>query len=264
MGGGIYCGDGAAPTFRDCTILGNTGTLGGGGVYCDGNTFPLFTGCTFFGNDAPTGAGLEILNNSFVTIENTIIAFNDRGEAVHCGATSGAQLYCCDLYGNTGGDWIGCIGGQLGSNGNISADPIFCDSDADDLHLGESSPCAPEQNPSCGLIGAWEVNCHYTDVAELPPIESVLQLSIPSPFPVGASIRYRLAPGASAAPVILNIYDSGGKLVRSIVSQRPAAGTHTITWDGTDRIGRAVQSGAYYCRLTQGAAQDVQSIIVVR
>ncbi len=51
-------------------------------------------------------------------------------------------------------------------NGNFSADPLFCgDLNPDEPYtLHTESPCAPENNPECGLIGAWGVACGLTAI----------------------------------------------------------------------------------------------------
>jgi hypothetical protein len=78
---------------------------------------------------------------------------------VHCGGTSAITLTCSDLYGNAGGNWTDCIADQLGQNGNIFADPLFCDVAADNFTLSSNSPCAPDNSNGCGLIGAQDVGC---------------------------------------------------------------------------------------------------------
>ncbi len=102
-------------------------------------------------------------------VYNTITAFNNASAAggVACHHETGlphpndghAELYCSDVYGNAGGDWVDCIWNQGGQNGNFSADPLFCDPDNGDFGLRSASPCAPQQNPDCGLIGAHDVGC---------------------------------------------------------------------------------------------------------
>jgi hypothetical protein len=67
-------------------------------------------------------------------------------------------IACSDLFGNAGGDWIGCIAGELGTNGNIAADPLFCHTDVGSLAIANDSPCAPAQS-ACGLIGAVGPEC---------------------------------------------------------------------------------------------------------
>ena len=99
------------------------------------------------------------------SFENTIIAFSRWGAAV-AGAGTLPILACCDIYGNEGGDWVGVIEDQYGINGNISADPLFCDPENGDFTLHEDSPCAPftPPNEECDLIGAWPVGCEVTAI----------------------------------------------------------------------------------------------------
>jgi hypothetical protein len=89
-------------------------------------------------------------------MEETVIAFNNGGEAFECDH-AGARLFCCDVYGNEGGDWMGCIDGQVGSDGNISANPLFCDPQNGDLRLRADSPCVASD--SCGWMGPWRTGC---------------------------------------------------------------------------------------------------------
>jgi len=72
---------------------------------------------------------------------------------------SSLDLSCNDVYDNAGGDWAGEVGDQTGLNGNISANPLFCDTALGDYHIFSTSPCAPYNN-SCGvLMGALGVGC---------------------------------------------------------------------------------------------------------
>jgi hypothetical protein len=96
--------------------------------------------------------------------ENSVIAFGTGGAALESYGDD-ATLTCCDLYGNEGGDWVGNIADQFGESGNIALDPRFCDADGGDWSLAEDSPCAPEANPACELIGAWPVGCGPTAIA---------------------------------------------------------------------------------------------------
>ncbi len=150
-----------------CTFAGNTATGGGGGgaMYCGNNTSLVLVNCTLSGNAATgggsCGGGVLVDWNSNIAMENTIIAFSTAGEAVCCSPGCSATLSCCDLFGNAGGDWVGCVAAQFGLSGNISLDPLFCNAANNDFTLHSTSPCAPfsPPNPECDLIGAWPVGC---------------------------------------------------------------------------------------------------------
>jgi hypothetical protein len=68
-------------------------------------------------------------------------------------------LTCSDVFGNSAGDGVGCGSGHAGVSGNLSADPRFCDPGGGDCSLHSDSPCAPLNNPACGLVGALGVAC---------------------------------------------------------------------------------------------------------
>jgi hypothetical protein len=156
-GGGLQC-DGGAPAIDACTFLHNEAD-DGAAIACVGGS-PTITSCTLSGNTGRAGAaGVACGDGAGATIDRTILAFAIQGPAVSCSGSGAAQFSCSDIYGNAGGDWVGCIAGQLGVDDNIAADPIFCDRLFGDYTLTDTSPCAPDQNPACGLVGAWPVGC---------------------------------------------------------------------------------------------------------
>ncbi len=113
-------------------------------------------------------------------MDKTIIAFSIEEEAVCCGAGSSVISTCCDIYGNEGGDWVGCIAGQDSINGNFSADPLFCDPANSDFTLDIASPCLPGNHPNgedCGLIGALGQGC-----GEIMVSFDINPRSCPNPF----------------------------------------------------------------------------------
>jgi len=117
----------------------------------------------------PNGCALDCFQASPV-IENSILAFGTSGSAVRCWSSLYVPAFsCCDIYGNAGGDWDGNIANQLGANGNICADPLFCDRQGGDYRLQAGSPCAPwsPPNPECDLIGAYPVGCGATPTQDV-------------------------------------------------------------------------------------------------
>ncbi|MCK4773241.1 MAG: hypothetical protein KAT30_00595, partial [Candidatus Krumholzibacteria bacterium] len=119
------------------------------------------------GDDGTTryGGGIYALPGSNVWISNSIFYRNsarNEGSAIYCEPGASVTLVCSDVYGNSGGDWVGCIADQDGINGNFCEDPLFCDPTSGDFTLDRSSSCLPGNHPSgedCGLIGALEQAC---------------------------------------------------------------------------------------------------------
>jgi hypothetical protein len=156
----------SAATVEGCVIVQNLATqYPGGGVFCSVNSSVRIVRCTIAQNSAMSWGpgGVASWLSSSVQIEHSIIAASLKGEGVGCDETSTATLMCSNVIGNAGGDWIGCLEGQLGVNGNISADPIFCDPTLLDFTIREDSPCAAEFS-ACGLMGALPVGCEAISI----------------------------------------------------------------------------------------------------
>lgn len=147
------------PVFEECAFFFNTASERG--VLSFTESSPLLDRCTVSHNADDSHLGQVYLDDSHAELSNTLIACAWDGCSIRCAGTSTASLYCCDVYGNPGGDWIGCLTGQLGINGNISEDPLFCDQENGDFTIRSDSPCAPftPPNEECDLIGAWPVGC---------------------------------------------------------------------------------------------------------
>lgn len=151
-------------TMTGCTIAGNEATMTGAAVYLTGAG--VITSCTFADNVSPNIGDLLHLRFDHTRIENCIIAENPGGMPVYCCCQGSAELWCCNLFGNTDGDWVACAAGQEGANDNVSIDPIFCrDNNPDTPYaLSSESPCLEAAQTECGLLGAWGQGCEDTPV----------------------------------------------------------------------------------------------------
>ncbi len=145
-------------TLERCTFVGNVAAYEGAAIWSEKVSDVYVKDCTFWGNGSPDGT-IVAGNNRFV-IENSIVAFGTVGPGV-ASYYDYAELSCCDVFGNAGGDWVGSIADQYGINGNICEDPLFCNPENGDFHISCNSPCVPfsPQNPECDLLGAWPVGC---------------------------------------------------------------------------------------------------------
>ncbi|MBI4179264.1 right-handed parallel beta-helix repeat-containing protein [bacterium] len=85
----------------------------------------------------------------------------------------------------------------------------------------------------------------------------------PNPGPDAAgnmSFKYNLQ---TAADISLKIFDMGGKLVREQKGSG-IAGSNTITWDGTNKAGQKLGSGAYIYILESNGTKLIDKLAIVR
>ncbi len=90
------------------------------------------------------------------------------------------------------------------------------------------------------------------------PAERVSLVSSPNPFQRLTSVALTL-PAAGLARV--QVFDSAGRLVRTIHDGFLAPGRHQIDWTGTDASGQPVPAGTYFCRAqADGQAANVRLV----
>lgn len=153
--GGAIWSRHATLRISGCTFTSNMGD--GAALWCEGGTVVYLGSSTVSFNGCD---GQICLQESSLHASRTIIAFSFcSGPAVLCDAESIAHLSCCDIYGNPGGDWVGCLEGWEEINYNLCVDPMFCSLDDLDARLRSDSPCAAQNNPNCGQIGSLGVAC---------------------------------------------------------------------------------------------------------
>ena len=248
-GGALFCID-AMPTISYAIFSGDSAEHGG--ALWLSNSSPQISFSTFYGNGAHgLGGSFYLTQAAAPSLSNTIISFGTLGEAVYCDESGGAccpEVVCCDFYGNDGGDWTGCVEERFGTDGNISLDPAFCGADSLDFYLYNYSPCLQE---GCGQIGALGQGCEDVQDIDIREIASRLHLgySLPNPFSARTQILYHIPPDADRAPVVLEVFDLSGRLVRTLVEGPQVTGEHVVSWDGTGRRGERLASGVYYYQL---------------
>jgi predicted outer membrane repeat protein/parallel beta-helix repeat protein len=166
-GGGMYLDGGCSASIAYCKFYENEAQYMGGGMRCS-NASPTLENCTFAcDSSAWGGAAVDLASGDEPGFTNVLIAFSRTGKAIECeGSGAGIGFACCNIYGNEGGDWVGCIAVHAGLNGNMSSDPRFCDLPSGDVHVESCSPCLAGNN-TCGVdIGSGGSGCGCGEATE--------------------------------------------------------------------------------------------------
>ena len=98
------------------------------------------------------------------------------------------------------------------------------------------------------------------------PTQNRLLQNYPNPFNPETWIPYQLAKDSS---VSVSIYDTTGKLVRTLSLGFQAAGFYNSPeraayWDGRNALGERVASGIYFYQLTTPAFQQTRRLVIVK
>jgi len=62
--------------------------------------------------------------------------------------------------------------------------------------------------------------------------------------------------------VSLEVYDIGGRLIRTLVGRNLRGGSHRFVWDGTDQSGNHVAPGGYFVRLRAAGTEESRTIVI--
>ncbi|MBW7997052.1 MAG: T9SS type A sorting domain-containing protein [Candidatus Glassbacteria bacterium] len=98
--------------------------------------------------------------------------------------------------------------------------------------------------------------------SNLPKFHS-LSPSAPNPFNPSTEISYTV-PEGGAVPVALKVFDSRGRLVRTLVKGIIEPGQYSVTWDGTDNSGRILSSGVYFYRMEASGFVMTRKMVLLK
>ncbi len=88
-----------------------------------------------------------------------------------------------------------------------------------------------------------------------------LRSSAGNPFTAVTTLAYELPAGAA---VRLQVFDLGGRLVRTLIDAPQTAGRYQVAWDGRDGAGLLAPTGVYLSRLQAGTAEATTKLILTR
>ena len=92
-----------------------------------------------------------------------------------------------------------------------------------------------------------------------------LNQNYPNPFNPNTIIPYQLPAGENSYHVVIKIYDSLGRLVRTLVNGLQVSGTYKVTWDSRNDQGELVPSGIYFYRIEAGNNYtDTMKMVLLR
>ena len=113
------------------------------------------------------------------------------------------------------------------------------------------------------LIGS-EPGFSDAEEIQLLPTRVLLHQNSPNPFR-GADratmIRFELP---AITPVTLQVFDVGGRLVRTLSDQTLEPGHHSLQWDGRDGRGARVDSGVYFYVLSTDRKEFARQMLLLK
>jgi hypothetical protein len=92
------------------------------------------------------------------------------------------------------------------------------------------------------------------------PLQFALRGAAPNPFGASTNIGFALPRGEH---VVLRIYDTTGRLVRTLVDGNLEPGDHEVRWSGKDDAGHRLGAGVYFLRMSASSFQATKRLVRV-
>ena len=98
-------------------------------------------------------------------------------------------------------------------------------------------------------------------ITVLVPQKHHLSQNRPNPFNHKTTICFTMS---SAGPVLLQIFNTLGQEVTTLVNELRETGSYSVIWNGKDRFSKDVDSGMYFCRLKTGDCTLTKKMVLLR
>ena len=172
-GGAVCIRNSSSVILSGCNMSKNSGNNGSGGIDTYGGSIEI-SGSLISGNSTNRrGGALSLAGGALCDISLTTVFSNEAsmsGSFVYLEEFNGMNVSESIIW-DEGHDMIGFDGfvsveiscsvvkGGWEGEGNIDADPLFCDAQGGDYSVADESPCNPDNNDCGVLIGAFPIGC---------------------------------------------------------------------------------------------------------
>ncbi len=218
-------------------------------VALDGRT--LLVAGTDPGN--PTWGGLELvdLTEPSAPVSLAYIPVSSPATAVACAngfayVGTGVRTLVVDVTVPAAARVIGSFDESLTNGGEIVADPEFLMIASGWHRLTMAYPGCPQTTGADGMDGG----------DGLPAVRAA---AWPNPAAERTTLRFRL-PRAQHA--LVEIFDTSGRRIRTLVDEPLPSGTYTRTWEGNDDRGHRVPAGMYFVRVP--GERDARRVVILQ
>ena len=199
------------------------------------------------------------------TIQNTLIAKGEgSGLNLSVEGINDFDISCTNLWGGVPGDWVGAVLAPFKTiQGNLYVDPLFCSEWGDRKRVAPGSQMLAANN-SCatdiGRIVGGECASVRVEDPETPTPVALGGLRLigasPNPFNPRTNIQFEIEEGVR---VRLDVYDSRGRHVHTLLDDYRGPGLHQEVFDGA-----SMSSGVYHLRMQAGDQVRSDSMVLVR
>ncbi len=162
---------------------------------------------------------------------------------------------------DTAGRVVDTLSVDLGDATRPRRDPIIVTGPDDQVLLAYEGFAYQPYNTR-RIFGAFHYGVGVSEQSQVARcLGFTLAQNLPNPFRGQTTLQYGVQTRNKAS---LKVYDSSGRLVKTLVDGDRPAGSYSVTWNGKDESGSQLPSGIYFCRLRAGDATATRKMILIR
>jgi len=105
------------------------------------------------------------------------------------------------------------------------------------------------------------IKVDFRDEENITELPLILEQNSPNPFNPSTTIRFQIPKKSHTK---LEVYNSKGQKIKTLVNDELSAGAHQIVWNGDDNSSKPVVSGVYFYRLTNGKFQQTNKMLLIK
>jgi hypothetical protein len=101
------------------------------------------------------------------------------------------------------------------------------------------------------------------DNVDVPQLTQLIG-NFPNPFNPETTIKFSVGHELAFTHALINIFNTRGQLIRTLVLGAIEPGIHYVVWDGRDEAGRPVSSGIYFYRMETTNFSQTRRMVLLR
>lgn len=93
------------------------------------------------------------------------------------------------------------------------------------------------------------------------PAQFQLHQNYPNPFNSLTTIKYRIPKSGLAR---IEVFNNLGQIIKVLLNKKLHPGQHAISWNATDKYGRPVPTGIYYCLMRYNGNTAIRKMLLIK
>lgn len=217
------------------------------------------------GIDVAANDTIEILVKGIASTQGNV----DRGEVAWLGPDGSGNGLAASNFAVPNVPAQSVIGkiGQSGPGFYVGSVVVLRATEAGRLYLGyNDNPATLPWSGNFGYYVAFVVTRPTFGHTSIPdgeeePQSIEISQNYPNPFNPSTRINFRLS---TRDNVTVGLYNSEGRLVRTLIDEQRDAGEYSVTWDGKNDNMIPVSTGAYFYQVRVGSLVQTKKMLLIK